>query len=84
MATPRDVVFDRYSLLEGLNVVDTNSPLTLTIDGIGILTSWLSSGIWDTCYDAVSTSWAACYTQPVTGWSALAQPSTTWVPSTTN
>lgn len=87
MAIPTDVQFDRYAQLEnGLNAVDTNVPIvTVTIDGIAIVTKWLSNGIWTPSYDPVTTVWTPSYSPVTTMWTAsYTEPSTIWLPSLTN
>lgn len=58
---PQRVVFDRFAIMtQGLEAVANNNPLTLQINGVALVTGWLTSGIWQACYDAPVTVWTDC------------------------
>lgn len=62
MSVPVDVIFDRYATLSRFLSVDNNLPLTIGLNGMALVTSFLAAGVygnWVACSDPVSTSWTA-------------------------
>ena len=80
MAVPMGVKFDRYAQMSsGLEQVSLEVPFVLNPTGMSIVTGWLTSGIWSTCYDPISTTWTACYSAVVTVWTSCYNAvTTTW------
>ncbi len=71
MAVPQNVRFDRYAeLTGGLVQVSSEIPFIVNPTGMAMITGWLTSGMWNACYDPISTSWTACYSAVSTVWSA--------------
>ncbi len=70
MAVPSNVKFDRYAQLTGgLKAVANEDPFSLNVNSVALVTGWLTSGIWSSCYDPISTTWTACYSAVTTVWS---------------
>jgi hypothetical protein len=72
LGVPQKVVFDRYALMtKGEEQISSPSfPFIVNPTGMSIVTGWLTSGIWNTCYDPITTTWSACYSAVTTVWSA--------------
>lgn len=68
---PLNPVWDRYAeLTDGLVQVSSSSPFIVNPTPLSLVTDFLTSGIWSTCYDPVTTAWTTCYSAVVTVWSA--------------
>lgn len=68
MAVPSKVKFDRLAAEGfGLNAIGFGWD-NQVVDGVAIVTRWLSSGPWYSCYDPITTTWVACYTPVTTTW----------------
>lgn len=84
MSVPAIAQFDRAAVLSGgLLYVEGNLPFLTSINGMCLVTQFVSSGIanWVECMNPVTTNWTAINTN-ATSWSAISVPSTTWTPST--
>lgn len=71
MAIPDNVEFDRYAeMTTGLDSITSGEKIV--VDGIALVTGWLSGGLWQICVAvAPSNSWAACYSDPTTTWTVV-------------
>lgn len=73
----RAVKFDRYAQATfGLEA--KTDPGSVFIDGIALVTRWLSGGPYSVCSDPVSSSWTNCISSPVTAWTLGSSVSTVW------
>lgn len=79
---PRHVNFDRYSQESGgLEVVTTDliGSLLVRVNGLGVVTGWLSTGPWAEMFDQKTITWSAGFTPVTTSWVAGFTPvTTTW------
>jgi hypothetical protein len=67
MAIPSQIQFDRFAqVTAGLEAVTAGNELV--VNGVALVTGWLSGAAWALCYADPSTSWAACSSDPVTTW----------------
>lgn len=68
MPVPKQVQFDRLTAESfGLNALGFGWSDQM-VDGVALVTRWLSSGPWVPCSDPITTSWAACYAPITTTW----------------
>lgn len=68
IAVPHLVSFDRYAeMTVGLDA--TTAGGLIVVNGVALVTQWLSNSQWSMCYQEPSSSWTDCYSDPATVWS---------------
>ncbi len=82
ISVPYLVKFDRYSEMTlGLDATSTPPATDIYVNGVALVTGWLSGDIWIYCSDLISTTWADCIVEVSTSWPACySDPVTTWTP----
>ena len=84
MSVPAIAQFDRAAVLSGgLLYVEGNLPFLTSINGMCLVTQFVSSGIanWVECMSPVSTTWTSIGVNS-TSWTAVPTTTTIWTPST--
>lgn len=62
----------------GLDAINASSP-DVAINGVALVTEWLSGSIFIQCAAQPVTNWSGCASDPLTFWTnCYSNPSTTW------